>query len=86
MSWQEAVVASVGTISVFAIAAVIVWSVMRVGRASVEAGDERAYKRLAEEATATQQRIAAALAETAAGLGEVRDRMGRIEKLMREVE
>ena len=86
MSWQEAVLYSVGIVAVGAVISAIVVSVMRVGRASVESEDNRAYQRLAEEVTATQQRISAALAETAENLGEIRARMGAIEKLMREVE
>jgi hypothetical protein len=86
MTWQDATVASVVIISIGAVLAVIVMSVMRVGRAGIEAEEKAAYQKLAGEVSATQQRISAALAETAENLGEIRARMGAIEKLMREVE
>lgn len=90
MNWPESIIGAVGAVCVFTVVAVLIWQVFQTAQTSIRAKQagalDEAYRKLAEEVTASQQRTAAALAETAETLGELRARVGAIEKLLREVE
>ena len=90
MNWPEAMIGTLSALAVFAVVAVLIWQVFQTAQTSIRAKQSEAlneaYRTLASEVTASQQRTAAALAETAEALGELRARVGAIEKLLREVE
>lgn len=67
------------------IAVVIIWQVFSVARAKASAAREQAYQQLAARATETQERIANDLGRATEDLGELRQRVATIEKLLREV-
>ncbi len=67
------------------IGVVILWGGLRVGSVAVRADKDEAYKRLAEESVALQRRLLAAQDQTATALGELRERIAAVERMMREV-
>jgi hypothetical protein len=85
-SWSEAAIAIAGILFVTTVATVVVWQIFGTWRARMSVAREEAYRRLAEEATAAQQRIAGEQRKVAEELAELRGRVGAIEKLLREVE
>jgi vacuolar-type H+-ATPase subunit E/Vma4 len=82
MDWPRALIASIGTIAVFAVASVAIWQGFKTWQAKVKArvslAQDEAYRKLAAEASAAQQAVAAELAA-------VRERLAAIEQLLREV-
>ena len=89
MDWPSAVVASVATASIaFAVAAVLI-AVMRVGEVAVikdgsKVGDQL-LRTLAEEATASQRRVAEELTDIRLAMADMRDRVGTVERAIQEV-
>jgi len=78
-AWSDAGIAIAGIVFVTTVATVAIWQIFGTWRARMIVAREDAYRKLAEEASAAQQNIAADLAE-------VRDRVRAIERLLREVE
>ena len=90
MSWPDAVVAATATVIVFVVAIVAIWQAFktwqsRIATRGLVAQDE-AYRKLAEEATAAQRKIADEQRRMAEDLAEVRSRLAAIEKLLHDVE
>lgn len=89
MDWPTGLVAAASTVGVFAFLAVFVWQTFKTAQihatAKVSTEREAAYRALAEEVAAGQQRLAAALTEVNTTLTELRARVAKVERLMREV-
>jgi len=80
-SWPDAMIASFGIVLV----AVVVWQIFGTGRTAISSKGEQGYRSLAEEATATQAKTAAALERLTDEVGELRTRTHELEKLLKEV-
>ena len=68
------------------IVSVVVWQIFATGRTGLSAKRENAYRRLAEEATETQQTVGAALEKAVAELNDLNHRTSELERLIKEVE
>jgi hypothetical protein len=68
------------------IVSVVVWQIFATGRTGLSAKRENAYRRLAEEATETQQTVGAALEGAVAELNDLNRRTSELERLIKEVE
>lgn len=86
MSNPEGWVAVAGALGVFAVVAVLIWSVMGVAKANVAVKREVEYKKLAMQATEAQQATADRLQTVVSDLAELRTKVASMEKLLREVE
>jgi hypothetical protein len=64
---------------------VVVWQWFATRRARASVAREEAYRKLAEQAIAVQQRTAEEQQKISEDLGELRTRVSAIEKLLREV-
>ena len=84
--WPEAAIAIAGISMVTVIVSVVVWQIFATGRTGLSAKRENAYRRLAEEATETQQTVAAALEKAVAELNDLNRRTSELERLIKEVE
>ena len=84
--WPEAAIAIAGISMVTVIVSVVVWQIFATGRTGLSAKRENAYRRLAEEATETQQTVAAALEKAVAELNDLNHRTSELERLIKEVE
>ena len=80
-SWPDATIAVFGIVLV----AVVVWQVFGTGRTAISSKGEQGYRSLAEQATATQAKTAAALERLTDEVGELRARTQELEKLLKEV-
>ncbi|HEY8447272.1 MAG TPA: hypothetical protein VIL01_09205 [Thermomicrobiales bacterium] len=82
MEWPEAMIATAGTLAVFAVAIVAVWQGFKTWQAKVaarvEVAQDEAYRKLAEETLAAQRALKSELAD-------LRERVVTIEKMLREV-
>lgn len=83
--WPEAMIATAGALGVFALIGVIVWQIFATGRTAMSVQRESAYKKLAEDATEAQGRIADRLGELAAEVQELRVRATELERMLKEV-
>jgi hypothetical protein len=83
--WPEAMIATAGAIGAFALVSVIVWQIFATGRAAIATRREEEYKKLAEDSTEAQGRIADRLGELATELHELRARTGELERMLKEV-
>ena len=64
---------------------VVLWRGLEVARALVSASKDKAYLKLAEEASAFQSSAANEQVKTREALDDIRQRLAAIEKLLREV-
>jgi len=85
MSWPEAAVWIVGVIAVGAVVVAATWQIFGTGRDAVTAEGSSSYKKLAEAAAASQERIAAELARTADELSALRTSTAELERLLKDV-
>lgn len=85
-SWSEAGIAIASILMVTAVITVVVWQIFGTWRARMVVSREEAYRKLAEEATALQRRIAENQHRIAEELADLRTRMTAVERLPREVE
>ena len=83
--WPEAMIATAGAIGAFALVSVLVWQIFATGRAAISTRREDEYKKLAEDSTEAQGRIADRLGELAAEMQELRVRTGELERMLKEV-
>ena len=65
---------------------VVIWQSFVTKRARMSVEREEAYRKLAEQATAVQQKTAMAEEKITEGVEELRTRVATIEKLLRDVE
>lgn len=85
-SWPEAAVAMAGVFLVLAVAVALIVSIASTVRARMSVQREIAYRKLAEDSTAAQHRTADQLERAVAELGELRNRTGELERLIKAVE
>ena len=67
------------------IAVVVLWRGMEVARTQLTADKQADYKKLAEACAAFQEQANAEQAKIRKAVEEIRDRLGAVEKLLREV-
>ncbi len=67
------------------IAVVVLWRGMEVARTQLGADRQADYKKLAEASTAFQEQAGAEQTKIRKAVEEIRDRLGAVEKLLREV-
>ncbi len=79
--WMWAFVLVLATI----IVVVVLWQGMKTGRTAIRTENNGAYKKLAEEVLAAEQRLLGLQERTAAALDDIRVRMASVEKLLKEV-
>lgn len=65
---------------------VVIWQSFLTRRARMSVEREEAYRKLAEQATASQQKTAIEEQKIAEGVEELRVRVAAIEKILRDVE
>ena len=89
MAWGDAVVASVAIAFLFGGIAAITIAVMKVAQTKVAADKSIEHdlmvRNLAEEATVAQRRTAEEMTEIRLTLVDLRDRVGSMEKMLRDV-
>jgi len=83
--WPGAAIAITGIIFVMTVASVAIWQIFGTWRARKLVAREDAYRTLAADATAAQQRFATVQQEMATDLADLRARVTAIEALLREV-
>ena len=67
------------------IAVVVLWRGMEVARTQLTSDKQADYKKLAEACTAFQEQASAEQTKMRKAVEEIRDRLGSVEKLLREV-
>ena len=77
-SWTEAAIAIAGILFVTTVLSVTIWQLFATGRVGLAVRRENAYRKLAEEATEVQRRIADELSELKA-------RTQELERMLKEV-
>jgi hypothetical protein len=78
-------VPELAVIGVFALAAVLAWSIFSVARAAVSKDGSDVAESLATELVENQRQLLRAQQEAAEALAELRGTTGRIEAILREV-
>jgi len=73
-------------VAVTVIFVVILWQGMNVAKVQISADQMQEYRKLAEQATAAEQKSAEAQQKTAEALEDMRARLKAIEKLLSEVQ
>ena len=73
-------------VAVTVIFVVILWQGMNVAKVQISAEQMHEYRKLAEQATAAEQKSAEAQQKTAEALDDMRVRLKTIEKLLSEVQ
>ena len=84
-SWPDAMIASFGIVFVTVVVAVALWQAFGTGRTAISTKGEKGYRSLAEEATKSQAKTAAALEGLTTEVSELRARTEELEKLLKEV-
>jgi hypothetical protein len=64
---------------------VVLWRGMEVARTQIAADKDKAYLKLAEEATSLQRSVADEQVKVREALDDIRARLASVEKLLREV-
>ena len=83
--WPTAIIA-VGSIAMITIiVSVAIWQVLASWRARMSIAREDAYRKLADQSVAAQERLADQQSRMADDLASVNDRVARIEKLLKDV-
>jgi hypothetical protein len=87
--WGSVILAVSVAVAFFVMLTVVLWQVFRTwqARLAVEAAAarEEEYRALAEQSTTAQKRMASEQERLAADLGEIRNRIASIEKMLAEV-
>ncbi|MET0425247.1 MAG: hypothetical protein ABW046_15295 [Actinoplanes sp.] len=86
MSWESATAGMVSTVLLGVIVVVVIVQLGATWRARTSASSEAGYRRLAEEAQATQQVLGARLDEVKAELDHLRARSDEMYRMLREVQ
>ncbi len=79
--WMGALVLVLVTI----ITVVILWQGMKTGRTAIKAESTDAYRKLAENAVAAEQRLIAYQQNMAEAIDDIRLRLASLEKMLKEV-
>lgn len=85
-SWPDAAVAIAGIALVIAVAVTIIVSVSSTVRARMSVQREQAYRQLADDSIAAQNRTSDQLERAIAELTELRARTGELERMLKTVE
>jgi hypothetical protein len=85
-SWPDAAVAIAGISLVIIIAVALIAAVASTIRARMSVQRETAYRQLADDSIAAQNRTSDQLERAIAELGELRTRTGELERLLKTVE
>jgi hypothetical protein len=85
-SWPDAAVAIAGIALVIAVAVTIVVTVGSTVRARMSVQREQAYRKLADDSIAAQNRTSDQLERAIAELTELRARTGELERMLKTVE
>jgi uncharacterized membrane protein YhiD involved in acid resistance len=64
---------------------VVLWRGMEVARTQIAADKDKAYLRLAEEATEFQRRVAEEQKKSSTSIEDIQQRLASIEKMLKEV-
>lgn len=83
--WPDAAIAIGGILFITVVAAVAIWQVFATGRTGISSKAESRYRTLAERAVDAEEQIAAKLDELTTEVGELRQRTGELERLLKEV-
>jgi hypothetical protein len=67
------------------ITVVILWQGMKTGRTAIKAESTDAYRKLAENAVAAEQRLIAYQQNMAEAIDDIRLRLASLEKMLKEV-
>ena len=84
-SWPDAAIAIAGILLVIAVAVVAIIQIFATARARASAQREAAYRKLAEEATDAQRRMADGLEHATTDLTDIRQRTAEIERMIKQV-
>ena len=83
--WSDAAIAIAGILFVLMIALAVILSIASTARARTSIQRETAYRKLADDSVAAQQRTADQLERALAELTELRMRTGEMERVLKEV-
>lgn len=84
--WQEVIGAIGMFVLLIIVVTMIIWQVSASLRAKAVLAREDSYKKLAEAALSSQQQTETELATISTQLTELRDRMGTLERILKDVE
>lgn len=84
-SWPDAAVAIAGVTFAGSVIVVVVWQLMATWRARMGGTQALELRRIAEDASAAQSRTAVGIEQTLAELRSVDQRMGELERVLKEV-
>jgi hypothetical protein len=85
-SWPDAAVAIAGIALVVIITVALIAAVASTIRARMSIQREAAYRQLADDSIASQKRISDQMERAIAEIGELRDRIGELERMLKTVE
>ena len=87
--WGSVMLVVGGMVLVAILLGIVIWQIFKTAQSRMLAADhiarDEAYRRLAEQSAATQEQLAAQQQRIADDLAELRERVGAIETLLREV-
>ncbi|MGH3921374.1 MAG: hypothetical protein ACRDTT_00575 [Pseudonocardiaceae bacterium] len=86
MTYQEAIMGAAALVFTGLVVVVVIIQVAASWRARMSVAREEAYRRLAEEATQTQEKTTQQLELMVAELRSMRERTTELERVLREVE
>lgn len=84
--WQEVIGAIGMFVLLIIVVTMIIWQVSASLRARAVLAREDSYKKLAEAALSSQQRTETELTAISTQLTELQDRMGTLERILKDVE
>lgn len=84
--WTEIIGAIGMFVLLITVVALSIWQFAKTQRAKAVLAREEQYRKLAEAAVASQQNADRQLTELAAHMTDLRDRMSRVERILKEVE
>jgi hypothetical protein len=87
--WGSVILAACAVVAFMTMLTVVLWQVFRTWQARLDArvtlARDEDYKALAEQSTTAQKRMASEQERLSADLGEIRNRIASIEKMLAEV-
>ena len=83
--WPEALIAIGGITMITVIVGVAIWQVLASWRARMSVAREEAYRKLADESVALHRQLVDQQSSIARDLAGLSDRVGGIERLLKEV-
>ena len=87
--WGSVIMIVGGMMLIAILLGIVIWQIFKTAQSRMLAADaiarDEAYRRLAEQSASTQEQLAAQQQRIADDMIELRERVGAIEKLLREV-